>query len=84
MRLSLKGAALGLGLLWALAVGLTAAAGQLWPGYGDAFLDVVRSVYPGYGATTGWAGVVVGTGYALVDGAVAGAVYAWLYNRFAG
>jgi hypothetical protein len=27
--------------------------------------------------------VIVGTLYALVDGAAGGAIFAWLYNRFA-
>lgn len=55
----------------------------MWTGYGQAFLDGVASIYPGYtgGATVGQ--VILATFYAAVDAAVAGAIFAWLYNRFA-
>jgi hypothetical protein len=45
-------------------------------------LDLLRSVYPGYAGTSGFLGVIVGTLYAVVDGAVCGALLAWLYNTF--
>ena len=35
-------------------------------------------------ATSNFGDVIVGTMYGLVDGAVGGAVIAWLYNRLAG
>lgn len=42
----------------------------------------MSSVYPGYKTVGGFGSVTVGTLYALVDGAVGGAIFAWLYNSF--
>jgi len=42
----------------------------------------MSSVYPGYKAAGTLGSVVVGTLYALLDGAVGGALFAWLYNTF--
>ncbi len=85
MKLDIKGVAIALGLVWGfLAMFLTGLANLVWPGYGQSFLNVMASLYPGYAATANIGQVLVGTVYGLVDGAVAGAVFAWLYNRFAG
>jgi hypothetical protein len=43
----------------------------------------MASVYPGYTAEPTLAQVLIGTGYGLVDGLVAGALFAWLYNMLA-
>ena len=83
MKLSVKGLALASAALWGGVVFLVAVANLIWPDYGDAFLELVRSVYPGYGGTEGVAGILVGTLYGVVDGLVAGAVFAWIYNHFA-
>lgn len=71
-------------ILWGASVLLVSLANLAWPPYGGAFLNLAASIYPGYqpGASAG--SVVVGTLYALVDGAVGGAILAWLYNLFAG
>ena len=82
MKLSIKGLAWTGGVLWGLSVLLMGVLNLIWPSYGVAFLDVMRSVYPGYKSVAGFAGVIVGTLYAIVDGAVAGAVFGWLYNWF--
>jgi hypothetical protein len=82
--LSVKGLAWTGGILWGLCVLLVGILNLIWPSYGTEFLDLARSIYPGYAGTAGVGGVIVGTLYALVDGAVAGAVFAWLYNRMAG
>jgi len=43
----------------------------------------MSSVYPGYKAAGTLGSVVVGTlYYALLDGAVGGVLFAWLYNTF--
>ena len=83
MKLDVKAMALTIGLLWGAAMFLTGTANLIWDVYGEDFLDVMASVYPGYDATTSFAQVIVGTLYALLDGAVGGAVVAWLYNRLA-
>ena len=88
MRFNITALCLTSGLIWGAAVLIVASANLIWPGYGSAFLELAASIYPGYhaGATIG--SVVTGTLYALVDGAIAGAVFGWLYNlisrRFTG
>jgi hypothetical protein len=52
----------------------------VWPGYGSAFLQLVASIYPGYKASATFGQVVIGALYGLVDGAIGGAMFAWLYN----
>jgi hypothetical protein len=84
MRLNVKAFALTAGILWAAAVLLTGLANLIWPDYGTAFLQIMASLYPGYDATPSFGAVIIGTLYALVDGAIAGLVFAWLYNMFAG
>lgn len=82
MRFDPKALALTFGLLWGGCVLCAALAHLVWPAYGTAFLDAVASIYPGY-QVGGGGTVVVGTLYALLDGAVCGALFAWVYNRFA-
>jgi ABC-type phosphate transport system permease subunit len=85
MKLDVKAMAITVGLLWGiLAMFLTGVANLIWPAYGKAFLDVMASVYPGYTPGGGFGQVITGTLYGVVDGAIAGAVFAWLYNRFVG
>ena len=84
MKLDVKAMALTIGLVWGAAMLLIGVAYVISGGYGEAFLDVMASLYPGYHATSNFADVIVGTLYGLVDGAVGGVVIAWLYNRLAG
>ena len=84
MRLNVKAMAISIALIWGvLAMFLVGLANMIWPGYAQAFLDLMASVYPGYKATATFGQVIVGMLYGLVDGAVCGALFAWLYNRFA-
>ncbi len=83
MRLSLKGLAITSGLLWGggiLFVGLINLAA---PSYGTTFLNWTSSIYPGYHNSRTVIDVFVGTGYGLVDGAVGGLLFGWLYNLLA-
>ena len=84
MTLSMKGLALTVGILWGASCFIMGLANLIWPSYGGAFLTMAASVYPGYHGPSGFGSVIVVTLYALVDGAVAGAVFAWLYNKLAG
>ncbi len=81
---SVKGLALTVVIPWGGCVLLVGLGTPVWPSYGAAFLEVVRSLYPGYAHTAGFFGVIVGTLYALLDGAILGAIFAWLYNKFHG
>lgn len=83
MRISVSALAFTLGVFWGAAMLIVALANLIWPSYGRAFLDLAASVYPGYRPDSGVGSVIVGTLYALLDGAVAGAVVAWLYNAVA-
>ena len=84
MKLDIKAMSITVGLIWGvLAMFLVGVANLIWPAYGRAFLEVMASIYPGYTATASFGQVILGTLYGLVDGAIAGAVFAWLYNRFA-
>lgn len=83
MKLSVKAVAMASALMWGgmiLIVGLCNAA---VPAYGTEFLRLVASIYPGYHAAPGFGSVLIGTVYGLVDGAIGGIVFAWLYNRVA-
>ena len=84
MRLNVTALAYTAGLLWGGAVLIVATANLIWPMYGDDFLELCASIYPGFRPGTGIGSVVIGTLYGLVDGTIGGAVFAWLYNLLAG
>jgi hypothetical protein len=84
MRFSLKALAVVAALLWGGGVLFVGLVNLAVPSYGTLFLQCVSSVYPGFHNSRTYIDVLVGTGYALVDGAVAGLLFAWLYNLLAG
>lgn len=83
MRLDAKALAITAALLWGGAVLLVGASNLIWPGYGEAFLEWLASFYPGYDGPAGFGSVVVATLYALVDAAVCGLLFGWIYNAVA-
>ena len=80
MKLSVRSLTITAALLSALCFLIVSVANILWPPYGKAFLELMRSLYPGYKEVGTLSGIIVGTLYALVDGAISGALFAWLYN----
>ena len=84
MRFSLKALAVVAALLWGGGVLFVGLVNLAAPSYGTMFLQCVSSVYPGFHNSRTFIDVLVGTGYALVDGAVAGLLFGWLYNLLAG
>jgi hypothetical protein len=44
----------------------------------------MASIYPGYEASPTIDSLVLGTLYGFLDGSIAGLLFAWLYNTFAG
>ena len=86
MKLNVKAMAITAGLIGVGVMLMTGLANLIWPSYayGQTFLEIMASVYPGYNAAASFGEVIVGSLYGLVDGAVCGAVFAWLYNRFVG
>lgn len=83
MRLNTKALTIVCALLWAGLFLLVGVANLIWESYGTALLQLIASVYPGYDGPAGLGSVIVVTLYALVDGAVGGAVFGWLYNTVA-
>jgi len=84
MKLRVKGLALASGILWGVAILGMGLANLVWGSYGQQFLQLMASVYPGYHATRSIGEVIVGALYGFVDGLIGGAVFAWLYNQFVG
>ena len=83
MSLSVKSLAITSALLWGGGVLFVGLVNLAAPSYGTAFLQCVSSGYPGFHNSRHFLDVLVGAGYALVDGAVGGALFGWLYNAFA-
>ena len=84
MKLSVLAMACSFGVFWALAILVVGVANAATGGYGHEFLQVIASLYPGYKGTPGVGQAIVAALYGLVDGVVAGAVFAWIYNFFVG
>lgn len=84
MRLNTLAMALAAGILWGAAVLIVGVANLIWPNYGVGMLVLLASIYPGYNAAGTPGDLLVGIAYSLVDGALFGLVFAWLYNRFVG
>ncbi len=84
MKLSLKGMVLAGGILWALALFLTGVMNLVWPPYGETFLKMMASLYPGYHAARSIGHLIIGTLYAFFDGAILGLAFGWLYNWLGG
>lgn len=83
MKIDVKALGITFGIIWAASVLAVGIAHLCWPAYGGAFLNLVAAIYPGVHLTDGFEATIVATLYAFVDGAVGGALMAWLYNRLA-
>jgi hypothetical protein len=82
MKLNIKALAIACCILWGGCVFLVALL-NLACGYGQQFLELLASWYPGYHATRNFGEVILVTVYAAADGVIGGAIFGWLYNRFA-
>ena len=80
MKFNVAAAAITGGVGFALALGISAVLNMAFEGYGQAFLDIMASVYPGYKASGTVGDLVIGCFYAAVDGIIAGGGLALLYN----
>ncbi len=83
MRFNLTALALTVGLFSGAAILLVASANAIWPNYGQAFLQLAASIYPGYHPVASVREIIVGTVYGFVDGAIAGWLFGWFYNLLA-
>jgi len=81
MKFNIKALALACAILWGGAVLLVGLDNLLCGTYGQRFLEVLASWYPGYHATHSITQVVIVTVYAVADGLIGGAIFGWLYNR---
>ncbi len=80
MQFNIAAISIAAGLLWGACLLFVGAINLIWPSYGQAFLQLCASIYPGFHPGSGVGSVVTGTLYALVDGAIGGAIFGWLYN----
>ncbi len=83
MSLNVRALAVSVAIVWGVGFMLVGLLNLIFPSYGVAWLELGAALYPGYAGPAGLGSVIVVTMYGLVDGAVAGAVLAWLYNLVA-
>ena len=84
MKLNVKAFAITAAILWAGAILITGIGNLISANhtYGKKFLELCASLYPGYHAVPSFGNILVGTGYGLVDAAICGALFAFIYNLF--
>lgn len=80
MKLDIRALAVAMGLIWGGMFLFVSVVEAFSPGYGELLLDMAASFYPGYEGPDGIGAVAVVTLYGVVDGAIGGALLAWLYN----
>ncbi|MFZ0301158.1 MAG: hypothetical protein WAL75_00675 [Terracidiphilus sp.] len=81
MKFQVKAFAIACAILWGGSVFFVALANLFCNSYCHQFLELLSSGYPGYRASPTVVQVVIVTLYAICDGLIGGAVFAWLYNR---
>ncbi len=81
MRLNVKAFAIACGTIWGIGVFFLTWWVILFEG-ASSEMSFLGHIYRGY--TFSPLGSVIGLGWALGDGLVGGALFAWLYNRIAG
>lgn len=80
MKLSLKGLSVACAIFWGGSLLLVGLVNLAVPGYGEPFLKLCDSLYPGFDNAHTFGSVIIGTLYGLVDGAIGGAIFGWIYN----
>jgi hypothetical protein len=83
MKLDIRAAALAGAVLWSFVLGGVALIHTAVPDYGVGFLAAAGSLYPGFEGDGTLLDAALGIGWGLFDGAVCGALGAWVYNRVA-
>lgn len=82
MKLSVKALALSMGILWSACLFLwTLLLALTDVQWGVEMLQLLVGMYPWYDITV--PGAFVGLVAGFIDGAVSGALLAWVYNKFA-
>ena len=80
MRLSVKKVSFIVAMFFACTMFVVGLARLVSPDYGQAFAELMASLYPGYTGAATFGEMMVGSLYGALDGAIAGAVFSWLYN----
>lgn len=80
MIFDLRSLALSCAILRGGATFAVALVNLIFGGYGQSFLEMLASRYPGYHAEHSIGQMVVAV-YACADGLIGGAIFGWLYNR---
>lgn len=75
-KLNVKALAVGLGASWAICVLFLGWVSIF--GWGTKIVEIMSSVYIGFAPT--FLGGIIGAGWAFVDGAIGGAIIAFVYN----
>ena len=83
MKLSLRSLIIAGALFNALCFLFIALSNGLFPPYGGKYLEMMTSLYIYYRPESGPISIFVGLFYALIGGALQGAVFGLLYNAFA-
>lgn len=83
MKFDIKAVALACAISWGGGVLLVGVANLICAGYGQNFLEMLASCYPGYHATRSIGEVAIVTLWAIADGLIGGFIFGWLYNRLA-
>ena len=78
--LDLKAFSIACAVLWAIVVALAGIVAIF--GLGTPLIDLLSSLYIGF--DTSLTGILIGIGWGLVDGLIAGVIFAWVYNKFIG
>ncbi|MGA8573609.1 MAG: bacteriophage holin [Desulfobaccales bacterium] len=78
-KCNIKALAVAIGALWSFSVLLLGWMAAF--GWGREIVTVLASLYLGYAPT--FLGGIVGAIWAFIDGAIAGAIIAWVYNLVA-
>lgn len=80
MRINVQKVLLTLAMFVAISMFVVGLARLVSPDYGQAFTEVMASLYPGYTGAATFGQVIIGALYGALDGAIGGAVFGWLYN----
>ncbi len=78
-KLNVKALAIALGAAWAICVLFLGWVSIF--GWGTKIVEMMASVYIGFASTL--LGGIIGAGWAFVDGAIGGAIIAFVYNAVA-
>lgn len=79
-KLSVKALAITSAILWGGGLLLVGVMNLYRPGYGNAFLQVMSSVYPGYDGMASWKSIGILTACGVFDGVMCGIAAALIYN----